>query len=105
MLTLDTKPTFTAEIDVPTTTEGKKAIRVTFNYKTQDQWRDYVKDNFSGDKLLLDILADDLIVSWERVSLPFSKDNLQQLSNVHGSLLNTLLQAYIDGLNKGKLGN
>jgi len=105
MLTLDIKPTFTVDpLEIPTTF-GKESIKVTFNYKTQDEWREYVKEHFNSDRLLLDILADDLIVSWERVALPLNKDNLQKLANMHGALLNTLLTAYTDGLNKGKLGN
>lgn len=105
MLKLEVSPTFKVDPVIIQTTEGPQSIAVTFNYKTQDAWREYMAANFKEGRLLVDLLADDLIVGWERVALAFNKDNLQALANVHGALLQTLLRAYQDGLNQGKLGN
>ena len=93
MLKLDTEPTFTAAVEIPSPW-GVQRIKMVFRYMDTDEYDKFFKDkagvNQSNEDLISDIATD-----WKEVDAEFSKENIAKLCKKYHQAATKIVETWM----------
>ena len=104
MLKLNPNPTFTAPVSIHVPGESAVKVPFTFNYKTPDEYKDFVANTAKGEKTEQEALSE-IVAGWENCDAPFSADNFAKLLKKYHRAGEAIFAAYVSELTGARLGN
>lgn len=104
MFKLNPEPTFAVTLDIPKHGGGTQQLKVIYKHRTMDELDEFTK---SEETLKLDnvglVMA--LVVGWEGVDAPFTKDAVHQLCQNFKSAPFVIRDRYLEEITQARLGN
>lgn len=104
MLKFTPSPTFKLPVTIHVPGESDERITVEFRHKTRDQLKTLLDDMREGKATDEQVLGD-VVAGWSDVDEKFTKDALKQLCQNYASAAGSFIDAYIQGITKGRAGN
>lgn len=105
MFTIQPKPTFKTDVEIPTP-NGGGTIKVEFAHKGRKALAKFFESLTSGDAERQDADAlCEIIVGWEGVDQKFSKAALEAMLDAYPTAGKALFDAYLPAMLEGKVKN
>ncbi|WP_247538437.1 phage tail assembly chaperone [Ralstonia pseudosolanacearum] len=106
MFSINPKPTFTAEADIPLAGGGTEKLQLVFKHKTRDEVKAFFEHVSAGadDQSDADVLLE-IVAGWEDVDVPFSREALDQLVQNYPSAPRAIFDTYLGELTGQRRGN